>query len=126
LSIILRHMESQTLSNSREVGQWALILHLSQFAGYLIPLAGWIAPIVIWQVKKEGMPALDAHGKVVMNWIVSVLIYGTICALLVFVIIGIPLFVVLGLLCIVFPIIGGIKATDGIAWQYPLSIRFFK
>jgi uncharacterized Tic20 family protein len=34
--------------------------------------------------------------------------------------------VILVVICIVFPIVGGIKANGGIEWQYPLSIRFFK
>ena len=34
-------------------------------------------------------------------------------------------YVFLGLLCLIFPIIGAIKANDGEVWPYPLSIRFF-
>jgi len=118
--------ETRTIPNTKEVGQWALFLHLSQFAGYLVPLAGWIAPIIIWQLKKAEMPALDAHGKVVANWILSEIIYGAISVILVFVAIGIPILIVLFVLGIIFPIIGAIKAGDGIVWKYPLSISFFK
>jgi uncharacterized protein len=32
----------------------------------------------------------------------------------------------LTLLCVAFPIVGGIKANNGILWKYPLSIPFFK
>ena len=42
-----------------------------------------------------------------------------------FILIGIPLLILLGVLCVVFPIIGAIKANDGIAWPYPGSYRFF-
>jgi uncharacterized Tic20 family protein len=118
-------METQTIQNQQQVGQWALFLHLSQLAGFIIPLAGWIAPILIWQLKKQDMPALDAHGKVVVNWILSELIYGTVCIILIFVIIGIPLLIVLVMLGIIFPIMGAVKADNGVVWQYPLSIRFF-
>ena len=31
---------------------------------------------------------------------------------------------VLGLLAVVFPIVGGLKASSGEAWKYPLSISF--
>jgi hypothetical protein len=51
-------------------------------------------------------------GKVVANWILSMLIYGTVCVILIFVT-GIPLLIVLALLGVIFPIIGGIKAGDG-------------
>ena len=118
-------MQTQSISESPELRQWALILHLSQFAGYLIPFAGWIAPIVIWQVKKTDIPELDAHGKVVGNWILSMLIYCAVSGILFFVIIGIPLLIMFALLGIIFPIIGALKADNGIVWKYPMSIPFF-
>jgi uncharacterized protein len=111
--------------NAKEAKQWAMWLHLSLLAGILIPGAGFIAPIVIWQIKKDDLPMLDAHGKMAVNWLISSLIYGAICFLLSFVLIGIPLLVILGILSIVFPIIGGIKANEGILWKYPLSMKFF-
>ena len=106
--------------------QWAMILHLSLLAGFIIPFAGFVAPILIWQLKKKDIPELDAHGKVVLNWIISALIYGFVCFLLMFIVIGIPLLIVLGIVCVAFPIIGGIKANDGQLWKYPLSIQFLK
>ena len=54
--------------------QMGLILHLSQLANIVAPPAGIVAPIIIWQVKKDQMPALDAHGKMIANWIISSII----------------------------------------------------
>lgn len=108
-----------------ETRRWALILHLSQLAGYLLPLAGIIAPILIWQLRKSDLPGLDPHGKAVCNWIISELIYGFVSLGLAIFLIGIPLLIVLGVLGIVFPIIGGIKANTGEVWKYPLAIPFF-
>lgn len=110
----------------QQTRQWAMILHLSQFAGYVIPIAGLIAPIIIWQTKKTELPGIDEHGKVILNWILSAIIYGFISFLLMFVLIGIPLFFVLAALLIIFPVVGGIKANNGELWRYPLSIPFFK
>lgn len=39
--------------------------------------------------------------------------------------IGIPSIIALGILGIVFPIIGGIKANHSEVWPHPLSLRFF-
>src|SRR5688572_13352953 len=47
---------------TESVNQWAMFLHLSTLAGLLVPYAGLVAPIVIWQIKKKEMPAIDAHG----------------------------------------------------------------
>jgi uncharacterized Tic20 family protein len=46
--------------------------------------------------------------------------------LLIFVLIGIPLIALLCLVGVIFPIIGGIKASDGEVWKYPMSIAFFR
>lgn len=104
--------------------QWGLVIHLSVLAGYIVPLAGFVTPVVLWQLKKHDHPMIDAHGKNVANWLLSLLIYGTVAFLLVFVLIGIPLLWVLGILNIVFAIVGGIKANDGVVWAYPFTIRF--
>jgi len=113
-------------AGQREVRQWAMFLHLSLLAGYLVPLAGLVAPIVIWQLKKAEMPELDVHGKIVVNWLISYVSYGIASLFLACVLIGIPLLAALGIVGIVFPIVGGIKANNGEVWQYPLSIRFLK
>ena len=105
---------------------WLFALHLSQFAGYVIPLAGWVLPFLIWQLKKDQLPALDPHGKVVANWLISLLIYTVISIPLCFIGIGILIMIVLGVLGIVFPILGAIRANEGTLWRYPLSIQFFK
>jgi len=112
------------LTREQRVRQWALFLHLSLLAGFIVPLAGLVVPIVIWQVKKIELPELDAHGKIVVNWMLSLLIYAAISALLVLVVIGIPLLIAVGILGVIFPIVGGLKASSGEIWRYPLSIKF--
>jgi uncharacterized protein len=104
---------------------WAMILHLSQLAGFLVPFAGLIVPIVVWQIKKTELPGIDEHGKVVVNWIISEIIYFVGSGILSIFLIGLPLLLVLSVLAIVFPIIGGVKANNGEVWKYPMSIAFF-
>ena len=106
--------------------QWAMFLHLSLLAGLIVPILGLVAPVVIWQLKKTDLPGLDVHGKVVMNWIISFIIYAVISALLMLVVVGIPLLIALGIVSIIFPIIGGIKANNGEVWHYPLTMEFLK
>ncbi|MEX2140885.1 MAG: DUF4870 domain-containing protein [Pirellulales bacterium] len=111
---------------ARETNQWAMFLHLSLLAGFIIPFAGLVAPIVIWQLKKTELPEIDIHGKIVVNWIISAFIYAILCVILIFLIVGVPLLIALGILGVVFPIIGGLKASAGEVWRYPLSIDFLK
>lgn len=107
-----------------ETNKWAVALHLSQFAGYLIPFAGAIAPIAIWLIKKDDMPALDAHGRMVVNWLISSLIYWGVAIALTMIVIGIPLVIAMSIVVIVFPIVGAVKASDGTVWKYPGTISF--
>jgi len=122
---MLDKLPPTTPTQPDQVRQWALILHLSQYAGLLIPLANLIVPIVIWQLKKNQMPELDAHGKAVVNWQISMLIYAAVSAVLMFVLVGFLMLAVLGILFLVFPLIGTIKANNGELWHYPLTIKFF-
>ena len=103
---------------------YCMLIHFSVFAVYAVPIAGLIVPIVLWQLKKNEMPSVDAHGKMVINVILSFILYGVVFIALTFVLIGIPLLIALSIAGIVLPIIGGIKANDGVLWQYPLVINF--
>jgi len=116
----------QANDDKQQENQWAMFLHLSLLAGYVIPIAGLAAPIIIWQIKKADIPNLDTHGKIVVNWIISELIYGAVFALLAFVVVGVPLLFALAISGLVFPIIGGIKANKGEAWNYPMTIKLIK
>ena len=104
---------------------WASWLHLSLLSGLLIPYAGFIVPIVIWNVKRDELPELGPHASVVFNWIASLILYSLVFFLLAFVLIGLPLLWLLGLLSLIFPIVGAIKAGNGEVWSYPGSIRFW-
>ena len=108
----------------RQTRIWAMLLHFSLFLGYIVPIAGLIAPILIWQIKKHELPGIEVHGRNVVNFIISMLFYSVIAILLCFFVIGFALLPILGLIAIVFPIIGGIKANDGEAWSYPMMIKF--
>src|SRR5262245_15214604 len=51
--------------------QWAMFIHLSLLAGWVVPMAGFVLPIILWQIKKEELPGVDVHGKIVTNWILT-------------------------------------------------------
>ena len=54
---------------------------------------------------------------------ISILIYAVCCIPLVFVIIGAPLLILLGLGSLVLAIVATIKAADGQCYRYPLTLR---
>ncbi len=122
------NMQYQTPSalQTSEEKQMGLFLHLSQLANVILFPIGIVVPIVLWQTQKEKMPALDAHGKMVTNWLISSTIYAVVSFVLMFVLIGFLTIIAVALMGIVFPIIGAIKANNGELWEYPLTIKFLK
>lgn len=125
-SIAERH-ESQHWG--MEERSFCMFLHLSQLLGVIlpfIPFIGVIVPVVMWASEKDKSRAVDAHGRIVLNWVISYVIYFAISLVLMFIIIGAFTLIAVIILNIVFAIIGGVKANNGEYWKYPLSIPFFK
>ncbi|HUI33263.1 MAG: DUF4870 domain-containing protein [Dysgonamonadaceae bacterium] len=102
---------------------YLMLMHLSQFASWLIPFVGIIIPILMWTTNKDTNAEVDRHGKNILNFTISYAIYSV--ALFV-IIIGIPLLIVLFAIYAVAVIIATIKASNGEYWKYPLTIQFIK
>ena len=106
---------------------WAMFAHLSSFLGYTcIPLANIIAPLIIWQIKKDDMPFASDQGKECLNFQISMLIYVIISAILIIILIGVAFLVILYVMNIILTIIAAIKANEGVPYRYPLTMRFVK
>jgi uncharacterized Tic20 family protein len=111
----------------RETNQWAMFIHFSILAGWAIPIAGVVVPILLWQLKKDELPGIVPHAHIVLNWIVTSIVYAAICFVLMIVVIGFFGFLALGLVTLIYAIIGGLKANDGEVWEYPGTIiKIFK
>jgi uncharacterized Tic20 family protein len=118
--------------------QWAMFAHLSALVGGVVT-AGWagsigcfIGPLVIWLVKKETMPFVDDQGKEALNFNITVaiaffaLFVFTLLTLGIGALITVPLFFVIGVAWLVLTIIASIKANDGVAYRYPLTLRLIR
>jgi len=99
---------------------WLLTLHLSNFIS--IP----IIPLIIWSMKKDVNQEIDKHGKDVINFQISMMIYLFVSAILVFAIVGIVLLLLLGLYITVITIINSIKVVMEHDYKYYFVIRFIK
>ncbi|MFA7492926.1 MAG: DUF4870 domain-containing protein [Proteiniphilum sp.] len=126
---ILNEQEN-TLSNTAkkplfgfEENTYLMLMHLTQFAGAIVPLAGFIVPILMWTTNKDTNANVDKHGKNILNAMISYAIYAVVLCITV---IGIPVAVVLGLLFAVFIVIAAVKANNGEYWKYPFTIQFIK
>lgn len=64
-----------TTNNERTISS---ITHLSSFAQYIFPFGNFIAPIIIWSTKKDESEFVDYHGKQILNFQLSILLYSLI------------------------------------------------
>jgi len=97
---------------------WSILSHLSSFIG--VP---FILPLVVYLAMKGDSEYVASNAREALNFHLSLLIYCLCCIPLVFVVIGIPLLVVVGLASIVLAIVAAIKASDGGCYRYPLTLR---
>jgi uncharacterized protein len=103
-----------------------MLCHLSALAGYIIPLGNVLGPFLIWQIKKNEMPAIEGPAKDALNFQITMLIAAIVCFILVFVAIGIFLLPILGVFALVCIVIAAVKANNGERWKYPLSFKFLQ
>jgi uncharacterized protein len=102
---------------------WEIFCHLSAIAGFLIPFGNIVGPLVIWLIKKNENPAVDAHGKESLNFQISMTIYTLLAGLTIFILIGFILVPILVVLNIVLVVMAAIKASNGEFYRYPITIR---
>lgn len=105
---------------------WAAFTHLSALCGFIVPFGNIIGPLVMWMMKRDQFPFVDQQGKEALNFQISMTIYAIVSAILFIVLIGIILLPIVLLLNIIFTIIAGVKANEGVAYTYPITIRFIK
>jgi uncharacterized Tic20 family protein len=124
-----------TLAVTREERLYAAACHLAGLPIFVaFALANLLAPLVIWLMKKDTMPFVNEHGKESLNFQITVLIAYLIalavsipfmCVYIGFAMLG-TLASAIGILHVLFPIIGGISAFDGKPYRYPVSLRVIK
>ncbi len=129
--------EPSSNSYSSEQRQWGMFAHLSALVGGLLTSAvgGWgtfIGPLIVWLVKKDTMPFVDDQGKEALNFNITVgiamlaLLLLSIVTLGIGLLIAIPGWIIIGIAWLVLTIIAGIKANEGVAYRYPLTLRLIK
>jgi len=119
-----QQIESQPSKDERT---WAMLCHFSAFAGLIFPFVGnFLAPLIIWLIKKEELPFVEDQGKEVLNFQLSMIIYLLISGILCIILIGIPILIGLVIFCFIITIIAAISANDGKSYRYPINLRLIK
>lgn len=108
----------------KQDNQLIVITHLSQLITLIIGFGSLILPLVLWLTQKEKVYKMDVHGKNIINFQLSLIIYAIICVPLILLFgLGFLGLIVLGIISVVFPIINAIKASHGETPTYPLSLN---
>ena len=102
-----------------------VLAHLSQLVPLLIGFGSLILPLIIWMTNKNRIYQMDTHGKQIVNFQLSLIIYAIICIPLILLLgLGLVGFIVLGIISIIFPIINAVRVNNGETPNYPLSLSF--
>lgn len=125
------------MAPSRDERQWAMLCHLSAMLMYCTVVGGFIAPFVIWILKRDEMPFVADQGRETLNFQITtlmVMIAGGVLMLMggVLAILIIPLvLVVIGgaligaavLFHFIVTIIATVKVSEGVLYRYPICWR---
>jgi uncharacterized Tic20 family protein len=107
-----------------EENSYLALMHVSQFAGYILVGLGFFAPVILWLINRDYSERIDSTGRNIINFMLTWLIYFVVATILCVFFIGIPILFALIALHALFVIIATIKANDGKDWMYPFTIQF--
>jgi len=111
---------------------WCMLLHLSALTGFFSFAGFFLGPVVIWLMQRDRFPAVRAHFEEAINFQLSLVLYSVILFVLSVVTLGIgllitwPIFLAIGVMELIFPILAAMKASEGQSYLYPLTIRLIK
>ena len=109
----------------REDRQLIVIAHRSQLISLITGFGGLIVPLILWLTQRDKVFEMDTHGKNIVNFQISLIIYSLLCIPLIFLCgVGFLGIIAVAIIAIVFPVINGIKASNGEIPVYPLSFKF--
>ena len=107
---------------SQEDKTLALLTHLSGI------ILSFIVPLVIWLTNKDKSDKafLNDQAKEALNFQITIAIAWVIAATLSFILIGFLLYPVILIFNLIFCILAGVKANEGVAYRYPFALRLIK
>lgn len=84
---------------------------------------GFLGPLVIWLTQKDTSPWAGDEAKEALNFQITMAIGWFVSGLLSFVFIGFLLMPVIGLVSLIFSIMGAMEANKGNHYKYPFALR---
>ena len=104
-----------------------MLTHLSQLLDLVTGIGGFIVPLILWLTQKDKVAGMDHHGKMILNFQISMFIYSIIAVPLILLLgLGLIALLVIAIIVIVFPIVNALRVSRGEMPHYPLSIQILK
>lgn len=108
----------------RKDNQLIVWTHLSQLSTFVIGFGSLIVPLILWASNKNDVHEMDEQGKQIVNFQLSMIIYGIISIPLILVFgLGLLLLLTVAILSFVMPIVNAIKVSNGDEPYYPMSFK---
>ncbi len=110
----------------REERQWAMLCHMSAMLLYVTAIGGFIAPLVIWLLKRDEMPFVADQGRETLNFQITTLLALVVGGCLAIVLIG---FVIIGAVLLfhfIVTIIAAVKTSEGVVYRSPICWRLIR
>jgi uncharacterized Tic20 family protein len=104
-----------------------MFTHLSQLLTCFTGVGGLIVPLIIWLTQKDKIANMDLHGKSIINFQLSLLVWAVLSIPLIILLgLGIAMLVLIGIVSVIFPVLNAIKASNGEDPFYRWSFTFIK
>lgn len=110
----------------REDNQLLTITHVLQLLTFVTGFGGLIVPLIIWLTKKDEIIDMDEHGKKIVNFQLSLILYSIVAIPLLFILVGFVIYFAIGILGLILPIVNAVNASNNRPIYYPLSITFIR
>ncbi len=125
---------------SRDERQWAMLCHVSAMLMYCTLIGGFIAPLVIWLLKRDEMPFVADQGRETLNFQITTLaamiaggllaLLGGVLAILILPLVLVPVgWALIGgalLFHFIVTIIATVRVSEGVLYRYPICWRVIR
>lgn len=125
---------------------WEVLCHVAALSAFIgVPFGNIAGPLIVWAMKRAEIPDVEHHGKESLNFQITSTIalfvltaMGFVCFALAAVIplVGLLFLIPGGLIALagtvvllgnlVLTIVATLKASEGVPYRYPFTIRFVK
>lgn len=106
---------------------WGMLAHLAAFLGLVMPIIGIVAgPWFVWLAKRNESAFVGEQARESLNFNITVFFGAIICGLSALIFIGFLLGSALFIAWLALTLIAAIRASEGVHYRYPFSLRLVK